>query len=79
MRGDDGEIKFWNIQPIVDATGRAGDLMRRVEARLGTKNGADLLPAAELIVGGSDGIKKDFYVTKNCIQGVAKCDDSGTN
>lgn len=79
MRGDDGEIKFWNIQPIVDATGRAGDLMRRVEARLGTKNGADLLPAAELIVGGSDGIKKNFYVTKNCIQGVAKCDDSGTN
>ena len=79
MYGDDGEIKFWNVQPIVDATGRAGDLMRRVEARLGTKNGADLLPAAELIVGGSGGIKKDFYVTKNCIKGVEKCDDSGTN
>lgn len=79
MHGDDGEIKFWNVQPIVDATGRAGDLMRRVEARLGTKNGADLLPTAELIVGGSGGIEKDFYVTKNCIRGVEECDDSGTN
>ena len=70
------EIKFWNVQPIVDATGRAGDLMRRVEARLGTKNGADILPTAELSVEGD--IKKNFYVTKNCIEGVAECDDSGS-
>ena len=70
------EIKFWNVQPIVDATGRAGDLMRRVEARLGTKNGADILPTAELSVEGD--IKKNFYVTKNCIKGVAECDDSGS-
>lgn len=75
MYNDSGdEIKFWNVQPIVDATGRAGDLMRRVEARLGTKNGADLLPTAELSVDGN--IEKNFYVTKNCIQGAAKCDDS---
>ena len=69
------EINFWNVQPIVDATGRAGDLMRRVEARLGTDNGADLLPTAELSVEGD--INKNFYVTKNCIRGVEECNDSG--
>ncbi len=77
LDASDTVINFWNVQPIVDATGRAGDLMRRVEARLGTKNGADLLPTAELSVNGN--IEKNFYVTKNCIQGVAKCDDSHTN
>ncbi|MDO4729975.1 MAG: hypothetical protein Q4A96_02135 [Candidatus Saccharibacteria bacterium] len=77
LDASDNVINFWNVQPIVDATGRAGDLMRRVEARLGTKNGADLLPTAELSVNGN--IEKNFYVTKNCIKGVEKCDDSGTN
>lgn len=72
MKNDsDGEIPFFNVQPIVDSTGRSGDLFRRVEARIGTKNGATLLPTAEL--SSNSDIKKDFYVTEKCIQGTDKC------
>lgn len=67
----DEEIPFFNVQPIVDSTGRSGDLFRRVEARIGTKNGATLLPTAEL--SSNSDIKKDFYVTEKCIQGTDKC------
>ncbi len=67
----DKEIPFFNVQPIIDSTGRSGDLFRRVEARIGTKNGATLLPTAEL--SSNNDIKKDFYVTENCIQGTDKC------
>lgn len=65
-------IDFFNVQPIVDATGRSGDLFRRVEARIGTDNGASLVPTAELST--NSAINKDFPVTKNCIDGTEACD-----
>lgn len=64
-------IDFFNVQPIVDATGRSGDLFRRVEARIGTDNGASLVPTAELST--NSAINKDFPVTKNCIDGTSAC------
>lgn len=64
-------IDFFNVQPIVDATGRSGDLFRRVEARIGTDNGASLVPTAELST--NSAINKDFPVTKNCIDGTEVC------
>ncbi len=64
-------IDFFNVQPIVDSTGRSGDLFRRVEARVGTDNGASLLPTAEL--SSNSTIDKSFYVTKNCISGTTQC------
>lgn len=65
-------IDFFNVQPIIDSTGRSGDLFRRVEARVGTDNGASLLPTAEL--SSNSTIDKSFYVTKNCISGTTQCD-----
>ena len=65
-------IDFFNVQPIVDATGRSGDLFRRVEARIGTDNGASLVPTAELST--NSAINKDFPVTKNCIDGIKGCE-----
>ena len=65
-------INFFNVQPIIDSTGRSGDLFRRVEARIGTDNGASLIPTAELSTNGN--IDKSFYVTKNCIKGTEACD-----
>lgn len=64
-------MDFFNVQPIVDATGRSGDLFRRVEARIGTDNGASLVPTAELST--NSAINKDFPVTKNCIDGTSAC------
>ena len=69
---DEKPIDFFNVQPIVDATGRSGDLFRRVEARIGTDNGASLVPTAELST--NSAINKDFPVTKNCIDGTEACD-----
>lgn len=65
------EIPFFNVQPIVDSTGRAGDLVRRVEVRLGS-NAGQFVPLSELTVDG--GLSKDFFVTKNCINGTSTCD-----
>lgn len=64
-------VPFFNVQPIVDATGRSGDLFRRVEARIGTDNGASLIPTAEL--SSNAPIDKSFFVTKNCINGASEC------
>lgn len=64
-------IDFFNVQPVIDATGRSGDLFRRVEARVGTDNGASLIPTAEL--SSNSAIDKSFYVTKNCINGTTEC------
>jgi len=68
---DGNEIPFFNVQPIVDSTGRAGDLVRRVEVRLGS-NAGQFVPLAELTVDG--GLDKDFFVTKNCIKGTGSCE-----
>lgn len=65
------EVPFFNVQPIVDSTGRAGDLVRRVEVRLGS-NAGQFVPLAELTVDG--GLDKDFFVTKNCIKGTGSCE-----
>jgi hypothetical protein len=60
---DGGEVvDFFNVQPIIDSTGRSGDLFRRVEARIGTDNGASLIPTAELST--NSDIDKRFYVLK---------------
>lgn len=73
LDGSKKPINFFNVQPIIDSTGRSGDLFRRVEARVGTDNGASLIPTAEL--SSNSDIDKSFYVTKNCINGTEACDN----
>ena len=60
--------EFKAAQIAVDSTGRANDMYSRVEARLEFK---DNFPFAEFAIqatsNGDDAIKKNFYVTSNCI------------
>ncbi len=58
-------VNFDNVQPVVDATGRASDLFRRVKARISvTDNGSKLqFPDAALSV--RDDLCKDFFVTND--------------
>lgn len=65
-----GYVNFFNVQPIVDSTGRAGNLLRRVEVRLGANAGA-LVPLSELTVDGT--LDKQLFVTKNCVSGTTSC------
>lgn len=59
LDADDDEVKFDGVQPVVDSTGRANDLFRRVEARLSLVSEA-AYPEFAVDVDGS--ICKDFFV-----------------
>ena len=59
-------INFFGVQPLVDSTGRANDLFRRVEARLEMVNTYFPYPDSALSVYGDDGLSKNFWVTDNC-------------
>lgn len=56
---DDEVVKFDGVQPVVDSTGRANDLFRRVEARLSLVSEAQY---PEFAVDVEGNICKDFYV-----------------
>lgn len=79
-------IPFGGVQFVVDSTGRANDLISRVEARVEFSDSDYPYPAFALQAG-SGGIKKDFYVTADCIKTetndagesvVRSCNDAGT-
>lgn len=53
------QVQFAGVQPVVDSTGRANDLFRRVEARLSLASDAEY-PEYAIDVDGD--ICKDFYV-----------------
>ncbi|MBQ6396226.1 hypothetical protein IJH89_01415 [Candidatus Saccharibacteria bacterium] len=86
MLNGDEVIPFGGVQFVVDSTGRANDLISRVEARVEFSDSDYPYPAFALQAG-SDGIKKDFYVTADCIKTetndagesvVKPCNDAGT-
>ena len=61
LQGDGGsQVDFSRVQPIVDSTGRANDLFRRVQARLSLVADVEY-PEFALDVSGA--LCKDFYVT----------------
>ncbi len=67
-------INFDNVQPIVDSTGRASDLFRRVRARVSvTPSGTQQqFPEAALLVDGN--VCKDFQITNNAGEYVSTTD-----
>lgn len=67
---------FKDAQVAVDSTGRANDMYTRVEARVEFRDNFPYAEYALQATGDSeDAIKKNFYVTSNCIgQG---CSDTG--
>lgn len=60
-------LKFANVQPMVDSTGRANDLFRRVESRIELADTSFPISNYALASTRDDapGVQKNFYVTKN--------------
>lgn len=59
MYNDSGEVRYDGVQPVVDATGRANDLFRRVESRL--RLGSDF-SYPSYVVDLENALCKDFAV-----------------
>ena len=68
--GDDAIADFIDAQIAIDATGRANDLYSRVEARIEFTDLFFPFPryAVEATGSDEDSIKKNFYVTADCIR-----------
>ena len=58
-------VEFQGVQPIVDSTGRASDLFRRVQARIYLTDGGSKLPFPETALYVRDNLCKDFFVTND--------------
>lgn len=73
-------VDFANVQPIVDSTGRANDLFRRVEARVELIDTYFPIVSYALAADGTEddegNIEKDFYVTNNCTYQESKWDST---
>ncbi len=84
--GTEAIADFTDVQISVDSTGRANDMYTRVEARLEFRDVYFPFPefALQATSSDADAIKKNFYVTDNCINipgsgEVNTCANSGTN
>ena len=77
-----GEIvPFYNVQSVVDSTGRANDLFRRVEARIEMSDVFYPFPEFTLtLTGDGETLNKNFWVTSDCwgTAGSSTCKNSGS-
>lgn len=64
-------VTFDGVQPMVDSTGRANDVFRRVSSRLQVGSAGFPLPEAAIDTTGS--LCKDFYVTGTTSGGNVSC------
>lgn len=61
-------VQFDGVQPIVDSTGRAGNIFRRISSRVGA---AANLPYPESVFDVSGSLCKNFYVTDTDASGAS--------
>ncbi len=73
-------ISFENVQISVDVTGRANQLLRRVETRLDPSDAFFPYPQYELELTGTDSqsLWKNFWITANCWTENGRCPNNGT-
>lgn len=72
-------VNFENVQISVDATGRANQLLRRVETRLDPSDTFFPYPEYEVTLGGNgdDSFLKNFWITNNCWTENGPCPNNG--
>jgi hypothetical protein len=69
---DDNLIRFGDTQAVVDSTGRANDIFRRIRSRIDL--GTSTVPNAEAAVDVTNSLCKDFAVTNDTwLKGNAAC------
>lgn len=80
QQADGSSINFENVQVSVDSTGRANQLLRRVETRLDPADIFFPYPQYEIELGGtgSDTLSKYFWITANCWTENGPCDNNGS-
>ncbi len=76
----DNIVNFENVQISVDATGRANQLLRRVETRLDPSDTFFPYPEYEVTLGGAgdDSFLKNFWITNNCWTENGACPNNGS-
>lgn len=80
LRADGTPIPFENVQVSVDSTGRANQLVRRVESRLDPADIFFPYPQYEVQLDGNgdEALKKNFWITANCwTETNPACDNNG--
>lgn len=77
--GSSNPVNFENVQISVDATGRANQLLRRVETRLDPSDTFFPYPEYEVTLGGTgdESFKKSFWITNNCWTEAGQCENNG--
>lgn len=78
--GVNNPVEFENVQISVDSTGRANQLLRRVETRLDPSDSFFPYPEYEVTLGGSgdDSFSKNFWITNNCWTEKGTCPQNGS-
>lgn len=76
---DNDPISFENVQVSVDSTGRANQLVRRVESRLDPADVFFPYPQYEVQLDGEDddSLLKSFWITANCWTEYGLCNNNG--
>ncbi len=80
LKHDDTVIPFENVQISVDSTGRANQLVRRVETRLDPTDLFFPYPEyeVELTGGEENSFLKNFWITANCWTDQGPCPNNGS-
>lgn len=73
-------VNFENVQISVDSTGRANQLLRRVETRLDPSDTFFPYPEYEVTLSGTgdDSFLKNFWITNNCWTESDTCGNNGS-
>ncbi len=80
LRNAGGDIiPFENVQVSVDSTGRANQLLRRVESRLDPADTFFPYPQYEVELTGTDdeSLLKYYWITANCWTNLGTCENNG--
>lgn len=65
LKNDGSVVKFNNVQPKIDSTGRANNEFRRVEARVEATPSEDAVPVPRAAIASDGDLCKNYMITDN--------------